>query len=99
MRWVPQARSSLLWRLSIRAKKLRRRTVQEPLVQFDEQGAQLLQFLWREWRKERLDMAETFCQDLVKEGKGAGGECNGCFTPIGRMLLADNESRTLQPGQ
>src|SRR5258708_13706276 len=97
MRRTPQARSSFLWRLSIGAKKLRRRTIQEPLVQFDEQGAQLLLFLGSERGKERLNMAETLCQDLVKEGKRAGGEGNGCFASIARMLLADNDPRTLQP--
>src|SRR6266566_800741 len=85
--------------LASRQKKLRRRTIQELVVQFDEQGAQLLQFLVRERGKERLDMAVTLFQDLVKEGKGAGGEGNGCFAPIGRMLLANNESRTFQASQ
>src|SRR5713226_326910 len=79
MRRVHQARSYFLWRLSIRAKKLGRRPIEEPLVQFDEQGAQLLLFLLSERGKERLDMEETLRQDLVKKGECAGSKCNRRF--------------------
>src|SRR5258708_6055679 len=98
MHRASQARSFSYGALTSGQKKLRR-TIQEPLVQFDEQCAQLLPFLVRERGKERLDMAETRGQNLVKEGKRAGSQSNGCFAPIGRMRLADNESRTLQAGQ